>query len=1115
MGNKLNSKMPSVRGVTIALSVIVILLAGLVLPSVFRSNVEAAAVNVALASNGGTASASSTYSSGFPSGSAINGDRKGLNWQNGGGWNDNTSNIWPDWLQVDFNGTKNITEIDVFTIQDNYLNPVEPTDTMTFSTYGITAFDVQYWNGSNWLTVPGGSVTGNNCVWRKFTFSAIAAAKIRVLVNNGNQYSRVVELEAWENASATPTPTPTPTPGGTLANFFNQPYTGTRNDFTGTVGYQFVPSQNITVTALGRSVSGTMNVSHPVRIWKTSDQSVVASITVTASSPRDACGYAYELLPSSITLASGTSYRIASYETSGGDQWRDLGDISNHGAIASISYGVCDYGDVYPGSNFGSSNQGYVPVTFYMGSTPSTPTPTPLPGALKNYFNQTYSLDRNNFTGVVGFEFIPRQDLNLTKLGRAGGASMTHNHTISLYRVPDRALLGSVTVTPSSAKDSLGYAYEGLTSSIQLKAGIEYRIISSEQAGGDYFRDAAHVENHSLVADMICGVYDSNPGTYPVSVNKGTDNAYLGPTFFFTDSENPAPTYYSQDTLNWGDVAFSGFLGNIINNIINNRIIYEYNNYHSQMIADLTNRPETTGWKSEMWGKWISSLCIAYRYNKSASILNMINTSSNAVLGTQSADGNITTYASGAQYTNWDFWGRKYNLLGLIEAYEITNNSSYLTAARRLADLIVSQVGPSPKRDIVTCSPMAGTPATTILEPMMQLYRITGQPSYLDFSNYIKDRWAQSGGADYINKALNHDPVASMGYPHAYVIMNNIEGLLELYRSTGNNQYLEVAQNVWNSAKVNEITIIGTGTSGENFNNVKTLQTGGLNLEGCAASTVLRLCNNLLKITGDPQYADDIERVAYNALLGAEKEDGSDSPVWNKIRGIRDWDLSCVFYGMTCCSANAPRALVLLPEIAVMKDTQGLVVNLYCQGSATASISGTNVTLEQSTDYPKTGTINFTVRPAASKYFTIKLRIPKWSQNTTLKVNGVIQSGVVPGTYQTITRTWNNGDTIELVMDMRGRYYIAPDPAGAHNTVMYGPIVLSRDSRFNDGDIYATKALTQSDGYVTLTPITPPTSDMWMAFSVPAGSGNIKLCDYQSAGDTFTPASEFNTWLPK
>jgi hypothetical protein len=61
------------------------------------------AVNVARTTNGRTASASSTYNTKFSVNGAIDGDRNGNNWGNGGGWNDATADLYPDWLQVDFN----------------------------------------------------------------------------------------------------------------------------------------------------------------------------------------------------------------------------------------------------------------------------------------------------------------------------------------------------------------------------------------------------------------------------------------------------------------------------------------------------------------------------------------------------------------------------------------------------------------------------------------------------------------------------------------------------------------------------------------------------------------------------------------------------------------------------------------------------------------------------------------------------------------------------------------------------------------------------------------------------------------------------------------------------
>jgi YD repeat-containing protein len=159
--------------------------------------------NVALASNGATATASSSYS-GFAASGAINGDRKGLFVSQNGYWS-TASAGFPAWLEVQFNGSKTITEIDVVTSQDNYSAPVEPTESATFSLFGLTGYEVQYWNGSAWVTITGGSVSANNKVWKKFTFAAITTTKIRVLSNaSADNYSRLTEVEAWTGPSPAP-----------------------------------------------------------------------------------------------------------------------------------------------------------------------------------------------------------------------------------------------------------------------------------------------------------------------------------------------------------------------------------------------------------------------------------------------------------------------------------------------------------------------------------------------------------------------------------------------------------------------------------------------------------------------------------------------------------------------------------------------------------------------------------------------------------------------------------------------------------------------------------------------------------------------------------------------
>ncbi|HEU5130751.1 MAG TPA: Calx-beta domain-containing protein, partial [Pyrinomonadaceae bacterium] len=177
-----------------------------------------AGVNLAASANGGVAFASSQFNANYPVSAVNDGDRTGFNWGRGGfgsGWNDGTQNEYSiDWVRVDFPGgqQRRISEIDVYTLRDGFSTKTDdPSISETFNTadntgQGATDYDVQYLSGGNWLPVPGGKVTNNNKVRRQLRFSPITTNAIRVVVNKGanftafaNNWSRLVEIEAWEN----------------------------------------------------------------------------------------------------------------------------------------------------------------------------------------------------------------------------------------------------------------------------------------------------------------------------------------------------------------------------------------------------------------------------------------------------------------------------------------------------------------------------------------------------------------------------------------------------------------------------------------------------------------------------------------------------------------------------------------------------------------------------------------------------------------------------------------------------------------------------------------------------------------------------------------------------
>lgn len=173
-------------------------------------------INVAAAENGAVAVASSTKSDQFPVSAIIDGDRKGHGWGAGGGWADDTPGQFPDSVEIDFVDVISIDEVNVFTMQDTWWNPLEPTETMEFFNNGVTAFEVQYFDGANWLPVPNGTISGNTKVWRKITFPAVSAEKIRVQINASKAPNSILlEVEAFGVPAIPPPaeiPNPTPLP---------------------------------------------------------------------------------------------------------------------------------------------------------------------------------------------------------------------------------------------------------------------------------------------------------------------------------------------------------------------------------------------------------------------------------------------------------------------------------------------------------------------------------------------------------------------------------------------------------------------------------------------------------------------------------------------------------------------------------------------------------------------------------------------------------------------------------------------------------------------------------------------------------------------------------------
>jgi DUF1680 family protein len=582
-----------------------------------------------------------------------------------------------------------------------------------------------------------------------------------------------------------------------------------------------------------------------------------------------------------------------------------------------------------------------------------------------------------------------------------------------------------------------------------------------------------------------------------------------------------------------GAIQLEGFFENDIQNSIAhwNKGVVPYAEF-VQLFR--TGRPKFA--MGEMWGKAVRSGCMFYRYTGDAELKRIMRQTVADLLSTRRANGSISCSEVEKQPDGpgGDLWERKYVLLGLGAYYEhVERDPAVLKAMVEQADATIAQIGKPPKTPIVEQGWSANhIEASTILEPIVRLYGWTGEQRYLDFARYI----VEQGGAmgyDVIQEALDgKDPVNIGGpYPKAYEMMSLFEGIIEYHRVTGEQRCREAALKLFHAIREKEITIIGNGggdqpyhprVMGEAWDNTALEQTNPdiqRMMETCSGVTWLKFCSQVLRLTGDPAAADEIEKYAYNGLIGAMKPQGDGFSYVNLLNGVKTdptgWGWTFGDLHVSCCNLNGPMGLAYLPLVAVLQSRSGPVVNLYNSAAVSATTpGGGKVKLGIRGDYPRSGAIRINVEPQTPGAFTMRLRVPGWSQTTSLKVNGQ-RVDASAGRYAAIERRWNAGDVIELELDMRCRVIDAPRGSNRKGdrfqALKRGPVILARDE--NSDPRYAEPVrIVSRDGVVETKLVTPTRPSTRMQYEVPTTEGPITMVDYASV-DSWS-GKRVCTWLP-
>src|SRR5208282_4973155 len=170
------------------------------------------------------------------------------------------------------------------------------------------------------------------------------------------------------------------------------------------------------------------------------------------------------------------------------------------------------------------------------------------------------------------------------------------------------------------------------------------------------------------------------------------------------------------------------------------------------------------------------------------------------------------------------------------------------------------------------------------------------------------------------------------------------------YRTTGEPKILEACLNAWADIVRNRLYITGAASYGELFHDDFDLPNVGNVGETCVTVTWLQFNAQLLRLTGEARFGEQLEHVVLNQLFGAQKCDGSAWGYYVQMEGRKPYSATLDGH---CCLSSGPRGVALIPTFAVSTDADGAVVNLYEAGTAKLILKDkTALTLVTETRYP-------------------------------------------------------------------------------------------------------------------------------------------------------------------
>lgn len=356
---------------------------------------------------------------------------------------------------------------------------------------------------------------------------------------------------------------------------------------------------------------------------------------------------------------------------------------------------------------------------------------------------------------------------------------------------------------------------------------------------------------------------------------------------------------------------------------------------------------------------------------------------------------------------------------------------------------------------------------------LVKLYRVTKDERYLNLSHWLLEQRGHGLG-DWQAKDYYQDlkPVSQLSKisGHAVRAMYQFTGMADLASITKDTAYIHALDRLWDDVvqtKMYATGGIGSSRKNEGFTDDYDLPNADAYCETCASVGMVFWNQRMNMLKGDGKYINVLEKAMYNGALAGISLSADRFFYVNPLESDgthhrKPW------YGTACCPSQISRFLPSVGNYIYATSADALWVNLYISSETSVSVQDVPVSIRQETNYPWEGKVQLSVSPQQEETFAVKLHLPDWCKNYTLKVNDREVKLVVNAGYVVIDRIWAPGDRVAFDMAMPVEV-IAADPRVKANTgkraLQRGPLVYCMEEV--DNPQYDAVTLLPSMNYTT------------------------------------------------